>query len=71
MISKNIAKQGYATYNPTYVSMAYHLPSTQAYLTKSWLKQVGLDMVEMVKRMMISGKNFRTRPSGEYDTSTL
>ena len=28
-------------------------------------------MVETVKKMMIPGKNFRTRPSGEYETSTL
>ena len=38
---------------------------------ESWLKEVGLDLVEMVKRMMIPRKNFRTRPSEEYDTSTL
>ena len=71
MILENTAKQGYAAYSPAYVSMAYHLPTPQAYLTKSWLKEVGLDLVETVKRMMILEKNFRTRPSGEYDTSTL
>ena len=71
MILANIAKQGYAAYNFAYVSMAYHLPSPQVYLTKSWLKEAGLDLVETVKRMMIPGKNFRTRPLREYDTSTL
>ena len=71
MILENTANQGYATYSPAYVSMAYHLPSPQFYLIESWLKEVGLDLVETVKRMMIPGKNFRTRPSGEYDTSTL
>ena len=30
-----------------------------------------MDLVETVKRMMIPGKKFWTRPSGEYDTSTL
>ena len=30
-----------------------------------------MDLVETVKRMMIPGKNFRTRPSGEYETATL
>ena len=30
-----------------------------------------MNLVETVKRMMIPGKNFQTRPSGEYDTSTL
>ena len=64
MILVNTTKQGYAAYSPTYVSMAYHLPSPQAYLMESWLKEVGLDLVETVKRMMIPGNNFRTRPLG-------
>ena len=63
--------QGYAAYSPTYVSMAYHLPSPQTYLTEGWLKELGLDFVETVKKMMIPGRNFKTRPSGEYETSTL
>ena len=57
MILENTAKQGYATYSPAYVSMAYHLPSPQVYITKNWLKEVALDLVETVKRMMIPGKN--------------
>ena len=71
MILENTAKQGYDAYSPSYLSMAYHLPTPQAYLTESWLKEVGLDLVETVKMMMIPGKNFRTKPSREYDTSTL
>ena len=71
MILENTAKQGYTAYSPTYVSMAYHLPPTQIYLTESWLKDTDMDLVETVKRMMIPGKNFRTRTLGEYDTSTL
>ena len=67
----NTTKQGYVAYSPTYVSMAYNLPTAQTYLTESWLKELNLDMVETVKKMMIPGKNFRTRPSGEYETSTL
>ena len=45
-------KQGYATYSPAYVSMAYNLPIAQTYLTESWLKELNLDMVETVKKMM-------------------
>ena len=71
MILENITMQGFAAYSPTYVSMAYHLPSPQVYLTESWLKEITMDLVEIVKRMMIPGKNFQTRPSEEYDTSTL
>ena len=60
MILENTAKQGYATYSLAYVSMAYHLPSPQVYLTESWLKEIAMDLVETVKRMMIPGKIFRT-----------
>ena len=58
MILENIVKQGYAAYSPVYVSMAYHLPPAQIYLTESWLKETNLDLVETVKRMMIPGKKF-------------
>ena len=58
MILENTTKQGYAAYNPAYVSMAYHLPPAQIYLTESWLKEIAMDLVEIVKRMMIPGKNF-------------
>ena len=64
MILENTAKQGYAAYSPAYVSMAYHLPPTQIYLTESWLKEIAMDLVEIVKRMIIPGKNFQTMPSG-------
>ena len=71
MILANTENQGYAAYIPAYVSMAYHLPSPQNYLTEGWLKELNLDMVDTVKKMMIPGKSFHTRPSGEYETSTL
>ena len=71
MILANIDKQGYAAYSPGYVSLAYHLPEAQVYLTKYWLKKINLDLVETLKRMLELGKSFRTRPSGEYDTATL
>ena len=58
MILENTAKQGYATYSPAYVSMAYHLPSPQVYSTEIWLKETTMDLLETVKRMMIPGKNF-------------
>ena len=71
MILANVDKQGYATYSPGYVSLAYHLPEAQVYLTEDWLKTINLDLVKTLKRMLVPGKNFRTRPSGEYDTATL
>ena len=41
------------------------------YLTEDWLKTINLDLVETLKRMLVPGKNFRTRPPREYDTATL
>ena len=58
MILENTAKKGCATYSPAYVSMAYHLPFSQIYMTESWLKETAMDLVETVKRMVIPGKNF-------------
>ena len=71
MILENIAKQGYAAYSLGYVSMGYNLPTTQVYLIESWLKELNLDMLETINKMMIPGNKFRTRTSGEYETSTL
>ena len=58
MILANTKGQGYAAYSPAYVAMDYKLPTPQIYLTESWLKDLNLDMFEIVKRMMIPGKNF-------------
>ena len=30
-----------------------------------------MDLVETLKRMLMLSKNFRTRPTGEYDTANL
>ena len=71
MILENVDKQGYAAYSPGYVALAYHLPEAQIYLTEDWLKSIRMDLVETLKRMLMPGKNFRTRPTGEYDTASL
>ena len=71
MILANTEKKGYVAYNPTYIAMAYNLPSPQTYVIEGWFKELGLELVETMKKMMIPRKNFKTRPSGEYETSTL
>ena len=53
MIFANTKGYDYAAYSPTYVAMAYKFPTPQNYLTKGWLKDLNLDVVETVKRMMI------------------
>ena len=71
MIFPNVDKQVYAAYSPGYVALAYHLPEAQLYLTEDWLKAIRMDLVETLKRMLMPGKNFRTRSTGEYDTTSL
>ena len=71
MILENVEKQGYDAYSPGYVSLAYHFPEAQIYLTEYWLRDIRMDLVETLKRMLIPGRNFRTRPMGEYDTASL
>ena len=66
MILENVGKQGYAAYIPGYVALAYHLPEAQVYLTKDSMNAIKMDLVETLKRMLMLGKNFRTRPTGEY-----
>ena len=40
-------------------------------MTEDWLKAIKMDLVETLKRMLMPGKNFRTRLTGEYDTASL
>ena len=71
MILANVDKHGYAAYSLGYVALAYHLPKAQVYLTEDWLKAIRMDLVNTLNRMLMPGKNFRTRPTGEYDTASL
>ena len=71
MILENVDKQGYAAYSPGYVALAYHLPEAQIFLSDDWLKNIRMDLVETLKIMLFPGRNFRTRPTGEYDTTSL
>ena len=71
MILANTEGQGYAAYIPAYVAKDYKLQTPQTYLTEGLLKDLNLDVVENVKRMMVPGKNFHTRPFEEYETANL
>ena len=70
MILSNVDGQGFVAYSPTYVSQACKLPA-HIYLTEKWLKELDLDILDNVQRMMVPGKQFRTRPSREYETTNL
>ena len=53
MILGNAENQGYASYSPGYVALAYHLPKAQVFLTDDWLNNIRMDLVETLKRMLL------------------
>ena len=71
MIFSNTKGQVYAASNPADVAQAYKLPTPQSYLIEEWLKGLDLDILDNVRRIMVLGKHFRTRPSGQYETVHL
>ena len=54
MILANTAKQRYASYSLGYVSLAYHLPPAQVYLTEDWLKEINLVLDQQILRNAVS-----------------
>ena len=63
MILSNINGQGLATYSPAYVAQACKLPTAQIYLTKEWIKDLDLDVLDCVRKIMVHGKQFCMKPS--------
>ena len=71
MILKDVNEWGYVTYSLGYVALAYHLPEAQVFISDDWLKNIKMDLVETLKKMMLQGKHYRHRPNREYDTAGL
>ena len=71
MILENVERQGYAAFILGYVVLAYHLPESQVFLSDDWLNSIRMDLVETLKRMLLQGKHYRSRLTGEYDTASL
>ena len=71
MIIGNVEGQGYAAFSPRYVALAYHLPEPQVFLSDDWLDSIKMDLVETLKKMLLQGKLYRYRQTGEYDTTSL
>ena len=56
MIFSNIDGQGYVAYSPSCVAQVYKLPTAQIYLTEKWLKDLYLDVLDCIRKMMVHGK---------------
>ena len=71
MIIGNAKGQGYVAFSPGYVVLAYHLPEAQVFLSDDWLDSIRMDLVETLKKILLPGKLYRYRQTGEYDTASL
>ena len=71
MLIGNVEGQGYATFSPGYVALAYHLPEPKIFLSNDWLDNLRMDLVETLKRMLLPGKLYRHRATEDYDTVSL
>ena len=40
-------------------------------MTKKWIKELYLDFFDRVRRIVVLEKQFRMKPSGEYETTNL
>ena len=50
---------------------AYSLPENEFSVTIEWVKGLKFDYTSKARMMMIDGKNFRNKQSGEYETAHL
>ena len=71
MILANVNGKGFTAYSLTYVVQECKLLVAQMYLIEKWLQELDLDIFDCIKKMMIHGKQFRTKPTREYETANL
>ena len=71
MLICNVEGQGYASFSPGYVALAYHLPEPQVFLSNEWLDNLRMDLIETMRRMLLPGKLYRHRATEDYDTASL
>ena len=71
MLMGNVEGQGYATFSPGYVALAYHLPEPQVFLSNDWLENLRMDLVETLRRMLLPGNLYRHRATEDYETVSL
>ena len=67
----NIEGKGFASFTPAYLANACNLPVPKISMMDDWINGLSLDYIECAKMMMIVGKPFRQKASGEYETTNL
>ena len=53
MLICNVEGQGYASFSPGYVALAYHLPEPQVFLSNEWLDNLSMQQIISYRRRML------------------
>ena len=71
LVVKNTEKNVFSLFNPTYIAKYCKLPAPQDFMIDKWIKDLDMDVLDCAKKMMLSGKQFLHKDSGEYETANL
>ena len=71
MLINDIENKAFASYSPTFLSVAYNLPEKEISVTIEWVKGLNFYYTTKARMMTINGKIFGNKQSGEYETTHL
>ena len=71
MIISNIDREAFASFTPTYITLACKMPTPQVMMTNGWVNKVDLDVLECAKKMMITGRKLHQKETCEYESAGL
>ena len=60
-----------ASFTPTFILAAYSLPKKEISVTIEWVRSMKFDYTATTKMMVVEGKTFKHKQSGEYETAHL
>ena len=69
MIIYNIEGESFASFTPTYITLAYKFPPPQVIMNDEWVNEVNLDILECAKKMMMVGRKLRQTEIGKYESA--
>ena len=71
MLMNDTENKSFASFSLTFLSAAYNLPEKEVSVTTEWVKGLNFDYTTKARIMMVDGKFFRNKQSGEYKTTHL
>ena len=71
MLMNNTKNKASTSFTPAFLAAAYSLPKREVSLTKESVKVLNFEYTTKSRMMMIDGKTFGNKQSGEYETTHL